>query len=220
MMGESKSSLKKDVLASKGYKQALLHNLNEIIDSKEWRMEVSQNYLVFKSDESAVRIRHIDNKRDLLISYISTPTQQRTSYINKPELLEFLVELAQFDQIHWSTWKKFERLSSKHSSSANTIVTSKNLTDMFRAKIDSSKNKDASSIDVIVSKNQNQSIYLIFNNGLDNSLIRNYFINGFLSDKAIIHSCKLAEIKEIVFWDGITSASKRIRVDEIYLSRA
>lgn len=202
----------KNSAATSEHIQVLEDQLLPLLNSPNCKIKASSNYLIVSSDNESIKIRHSKGNSNLLITQ-TIDGHENTLQLDKQVFVNYLIENGQLTQVQWSAWKKFERLS--HSEMPTSLLKHKILVDLLRDNLIKTYGNNASHIDVIISQNTNNSIYLIFNKGLDTRPIRNYFVAGFLSDKSIIHNCIQSDIREFVFWDGITSSNKRIKLEEL-----
>lgn len=205
-----------------------LFALLSVMSKKGMSVGVSGQYLRIRSEDRVVKIRKfINNTEDLLVFAKDTDENYKLK-IGKKEMLEFFVSGITLSNDQWRSWKKFmaERRKPEidaHISNIQFLENKNNdnmkfgpmaVARMLKSYTDLHWRDAQGSVDILVSENESKRIFFVFNNGFTETTFYKFQQLGTLL-KNLIYRCKQAGIEELVFWDGITTKSKRIRVEEL-----
>lgn len=196
-----------------------------VMSRNNMTVSISGQYLKCKSEESIVKIRRYHSNEDEVLVFIKDAEEHYKVKLVITELIEFFSAGIDMTQKQWRTWKNFLSKSSvpdhiadaeifEQENNKNMIFSPMSIAQMMKNYIDLHWGDVKGSVDILVNENETKRIFFVFNNGFTESTFYKFqHLSSILKD--FINKCRRAGVEELVFWDGITTNSKRIRVEEL-----
>lgn len=190
------------------------------------QLKISEKYLIFKDSFNTIKVRQFAHDKSRLLAIYNDNFSSKRFQFSTAKLVEFFTRESILNMDQWYLWKRF--ISSSQSSltgsssipkfhienESDLIETPNGLARLFKKEIESNGIDNEGSVDVVLNENDSKKIFFIFNNGYSDKTLAGFFNLGNVI-KSTLLKCRKAGVEELVFWDGITSRSKRFRIEDM-----